>query len=361
LFVEGFFMFGRRERWRCEDDPDIGIDAINRVYRLWQVDERWSVREERAFSWWAGDFRQRVYVDNGRKDHEAHVYKLSAVTEVLKEVDPGAPDTATQIAALNTFSASHALVLDESARRATLTCSVLFHMESADWVVPLFAALAITQLIDAQARAEVYAEMFSAVPNKSHHPLSGVRADHDEILGTIAQVYLPAGQEASRWITSGEFEELLPLLRHGNLFANGDRSGFTAEMAFGKDTALIRATGSELHRQFGTGLRLSLALPVALSEQAAVSLSLQLNAAEASSFTRSLFMGAWSVKEARGGYVPDFVSFIPNALYRPGLLFNLILSLGLKARWARSEIAPYAEDQQLARVLSRRFRVRGEE
>jgi hypothetical protein len=114
-------MFGRRELWRREDDPDVGIEAVNRVFQLWQINDRWSVREERGFTWWAGDFRQRVYVDNGREDHDHRVYKLSAVTDVLSGVDPNDPNTNTQITAFNTLSASHALVLDESTGRVALT------------------------------------------------------------------------------------------------------------------------------------------------------------------------------------------------------------------------------------------------
>jgi hypothetical protein len=46
--------------------PDVGSAAVDQIYRLWQVDDAWSVREHRGFTWWAGDFRQRVFVDAGR-------------------------------------------------------------------------------------------------------------------------------------------------------------------------------------------------------------------------------------------------------------------------------------------------------
>jgi hypothetical protein len=44
-------------------------------------------------------------------------------------------------------------------------------------------------------------------------------------------------------------------------------------------------------------------------------------------------IGSWAAErdpEAR----PYFNCFVPNALYRPGILLNLVLSMGVRARWA---------------------------
>jgi hypothetical protein len=244
---------------------------------------------------------------------------------------------------MNAGSASHALVLEDHTRSVSLFSSVLFHEESAEWLVPHFAALAITQVAFAEHNANFYGHLLRAVPNRSRHPRSGIRLHHDEMLGVVEDIYRPHGEEQSRWIASGEFEELPSQLREaGFFFAVGGKYGLTTQTKFGTKSATIRATGSEPHHQLGNGLRLSLALPVVLAEEAANAVSVELNAGEATDFTRSHLLGAWSVKEVEAGYAPEFVSFVPNVLYRPGLLLNLILSLGLKARWAESEIAPYS-------------------
>src|SRR6516162_8071124 len=134
---------------------DLGAAAVDRIYRLWQVDDAWSVREHRGFSWWAGDFRQRVFVDAGRDDDGIFIYKLSAVTDLLRLVDPQEPALAERLAALNRFSSSYALTLNVAERQVRLCSSVVLHNQNADWIVPHFSALAIIQPIDAQIRARL--------------------------------------------------------------------------------------------------------------------------------------------------------------------------------------------------------------
>ena len=324
---------------------DPGLAAIREICRLWQVDERWSIREQRGFTWWAGDFRQRVSVDQGREDHGAFVYKLSAVTDLLTGIKPSEAGPIAQALLNRLGHRCYSLMIDERSRTASLAASVVFHRETANWVVPHFAALALLQVIQAQNEASTYLSILGGTPTFTGHPDAGVRHKHDEMLQAVNDVYLPAGEEPSRWAGSGEFEEVYHLLRQANCFSQADQNGLTAETAFGTDSALIRATASELHG-LGHGLRLVLALPVALSDEHAAQLAVELNAAEARSFTASHSLGAWTIAEARGGQVLEFVSFVPNVLYQRGLLFNLILSLGLKARWARTEIAPYASDER---------------
>lgn len=337
---------------------DIGIGAINQVHDLWRIDDRWSVRDRRGFTWWAGHHRQHVYVDEGREDYGMVVYRLSAVTELLSGIDPDRPSTRHWIASMNAGSASHALVLEDHTRSVSLFSSVLLHAQSADWLVPHFAALAITQLAFAEHNADLYAQLLGGVPNRSHHPRSGIRRHHDEMLGVVEDIYKPLGLEQSKWIASGEFEELPSELRRaGFFFSAGGRYGLITQTEFGTESATIRATGSEPHHRLGSGLRLSLALPVVLDEQAATALSVELNTAEAEGFTRSHCLGAWTIREEQGGHVPEFVSFVPNAIYQSGLSFNLILSLGLKARWARREIAPYIDEGSEHQTVKRDRRV----
>jgi hypothetical protein len=333
---------------------DVGIEAINKIYKLWQVDEAWSIREPRGFTWWGGNYRQRVSVDAERDDDGIRIYKLSAVTDFLHLVDPHAPALAERLAVLNRFSSSYALRLDMAERRVRLCSSVLLHEQNANWLVPHFAGLAIIQPIDAQIRAHQWAEILGGTPDESSHPASGVRTQSDDMLNIIKAIYRPQGEDPSRWIASNEFEQVTALLRNGDIFAMNGKTGLTAEVSFGDDSALIRASGDQPHPQLGNGVLLLLQLPVTLSETAAAQLAVELNLADAIGDAGHL-LGAWCSAEARGGSVPTFTGFIPNTLYRPGLLFNMILSLGVKARWARKEIAPYMEDDGLERVLRRRY------
>jgi hypothetical protein len=296
-----------------------------------------------------------VFVDAGRDDDGIFIYKLSAVTDLLRLVDPQAPALPERLAALNRFSSSYALTVDVAERRVRLCSSVVLHNQNADWIVRHFSALAIIQPIDAQIRARLWAEMLGGTPSESGHPGSGVRNEHDDMLNIIKDIYRPHGEKPSRWVTSNEFEQVSPLLVKGGSFSTGGRSGLSAEVSFGNDSALITANGDAPHPQLGNGLLLLLHLPLTLSPAIAARLAVELNSADANAAGHLL--GAWCSAEMRGGSIPVFASFIPNSLYRPGLLFNMILSLGVKARWARNEIAPYMEDDDLESVLRRRYGV----
>jgi hypothetical protein len=336
-------------------EPDVGAAAVDQIYKMWQVDDAWAVREQRGFTWWGGNFRQRVYVDAGRDDDGIFIYKLSATTDFLRGIDPRSDGLAERLAAVNRLSSSYALTLDEAERRVRLCSSVLLHAQNASWIVQLFSMLAIIQPIDAQKRASLCADMLGGTPDDSGHPDSGVRNEHDDMLNVIDHLYRPQGQAPSRWVVSDEFEEVSALLNKGCFFSTGDRSGLTAEISFGDDSALITATGEAPHPHLGNGMLLLLKLPLTLSTAVAARLALELNSADYADVKAGNLLGAWCSEELCGGSILVFASFIPNIAYRPGVLFNRILTLGIKARWARNAIAPYMEDDHLGHVLLRRY------
>jgi hypothetical protein len=58
---------------------------------------------------------------------------------------------------------------------------------------------------------------------------------------------------------------------------------------------------------------------------------MRLNWMEVTGATDAHFLGAWCPNRPNG---LAFVSFLPAALYRPGLLDNLVLNAAVRARWA---------------------------
>jgi hypothetical protein len=89
--------------------------------------------------------------------------------------------------------------LTEPMRRVSLQSSVVLHEQNANWIVPYFSSLAIIRPGDAQIKAEALAEMLGGRCDRSGHPLSGVRAVHDDMLNIIQALYRPNGEEPSRW------------------------------------------------------------------------------------------------------------------------------------------------------------------
>ena len=270
---------------------------------------------------------------------------FSAETDLLSGVDSRAPVIAERLALSNRFASAYAVVLDGLMGRVSLRSSVVLHDQNAKWIAPYFSRLAIIQPVDAQTRAEAFVEMLGGRCDRSGHPLSGVRAIHDDMLNVIQALYRPRGEEPSRWLGSGEFEQFLTITHQYGLFSTGGAQGLAAELAWGKDTALITAAADERHPQLGHGLLLLLKLPVTLSKPAADHLAVELNSAEANTFAGSHLLGGWCSQALSGDkQLPVFASFVPNGAYWPGLVPTLVMSLAQKARWARSQIAPYAAD-----------------
>jgi hypothetical protein len=178
-----------------------------------------------------------------------------------------------------------------------LCSSVALHEQNAEWIVHYFSALAMIQPIDAQSRAEVCAEMLGGTPDTSCHPSSGVRVAHDDMLNLIDAVYRPQGREPSRWVTSGEFEQIPSMLMKYGFFSTGGKDGLSAELSFGNETALITADVGQPHPQLGNGVLLLLKLPVTLSAPMAACVATELNATDANNFAGSHLMGAWCSTE----------------------------------------------------------------
>ena len=44
---------------------DLGQEVIDFMFEQLQIDEKWSIREERGFKWWAGPLAQSVTVEEG--------------------------------------------------------------------------------------------------------------------------------------------------------------------------------------------------------------------------------------------------------------------------------------------------------
>jgi hypothetical protein len=331
---------------------DVGTAAVDQIYKLWRVDEAWSLRDSRSFTWWGGDFRQRVQVDSGQEENGLLVYQLSAETDFICRVDSRAPDIAERLGLFNRFASSYAIVLDPPTGRVGLRSSVVLHEQNAKWIVPYFSTLAIIQPVDAQIKAAAFVEMLGGRIDSSSHPLSGVRAVHDDMLNIIQAVYRPKGAEPSRWLGAAEFEQFLSMTHQYGLFSTGDATGLSAELSFGDDTALITANADQRHPQLGHGLLLLLKLPVTFWKPGADHLAVELNTAEANTFAGSHLLGGWCSQEISGDrQLPVFAGFVPNAAYRPGLVPTLVMSLAQKARWARSQIAPYAADTGLPFLL----------
>lgn len=200
------------------------------------------------------------------------------------------------IAALNMGAAMNALVLDREARRTFLSCHMVVHREILGWAVPLFMGAAAMQAAEAHAKAGPLSSLLGCEPDESAHPVSGPREEPDEMLSVMETLFAPAGQGPSRF-----------------------------------PSALFTASPEEAYPRYGIGCLMLLRLPLSSLDGPAVN---DLNRAEAEG-APSYGFGAWCVQDG----TPVYALFLPNALYRPGLMKAMTMGAFGRCMWARDFLA----------------------
>ena len=85
-------------------------------------------------------------------------------------------------------------------------------------------------------------------------------------------------------------------------------------------------------------------------DERAASRWLSFNELEEARFAPTHLLGSWCPHE----HGPTFVSFLPNALYRPGALTNLVMSVCMRARWVTWEVFQFDFDGGFAEAVARK-------
>jgi hypothetical protein len=131
------------------------------------------------------------------------------------------------------------------------------------------------------------------------------------------------------------------MLTERGIFSMGDEQGLTAEFPYGPNggpaamggtSNMLRVSTDETHPRLGSGVLLRLHLREQPVDADAPLHPFALNGLEAEGESDAHLPGSWC-NNPEGG-APVFVSFFPNVLADPNALLNLIMSMGMRARWA---------------------------
>lgn len=275
-----------------------------------RVDEEWSYLLPTGFSWWADEYCQTVeMVDQETGPNGETGYLLCVRTDLLSDVDLS-DETLKEFNALPMRCASTSgPVYDVEARRIDLWSIVRVTDDNADWMRYLLAAAAVSQLAEARMLAPLLATATGAKPAISEHPESGLRAVPDEI-AYAAAVFVRTGDQPCAW-------------------SPAELDGIETAFPFGDETSEFRVIGDQPHPIYGNGLLLVQSFPVQrATETEGIRLALSLNAADLTREPAGYGLGSYS-------YADDavhFSTFVPNALYQPGLLPNLCASAAARAQ-----------------------------
>ena len=93
----------------------------------------------------------------------------------------------------------------------------------------------------------------------------------------------------------------------------------------------------EPHPSLGFGLLMRLNLREHPSLDRKPLGAVHLNQLELADGCPSHFLGSWCTNPSGGP--PVFVSFLPSVLSAPNLLLNLVMSMGLRSRWASEKFS----------------------
>lgn len=357
--------------------------ALEEILSVWQVDAKYlRDRGSKGFDWLPGSHLVRVRAvpfdlkdpsylmlqGMGGAEPRENGVRLSVTTRLLADF-PVKSSRAVELLNVLTpiLSSTYSLVYSppafiEAANGAAaphdleLFSSAYIDPNLAGWMPNFFAQLAIMQPIDAELRGCRLPEMLGGGQPAFE---DGHKCEElDDILEVADQIFVPAGARQSRWNGSDEFAAFAQNFgRWEGCFANAQPTGLTAEVPFGNDIALIQCWTDQAHPQLGNGLLITLHLPCNAVDQADGGVA-TLNFFEARGWTEVPNLGCWHSRDTGSarGKLPAHLTFIPNALYRPDLIQNLVLWEMGRARWVRQTFFPELRDRLMSEIYDERMR-----
>lgn len=310
------------------EDRDIGLQALEKVYQLMFVDDEWSRRADRRFTWWSGPTCQTISASAPMPSRGLVVSRLAAVTRLVSGVR--LDDRTFDV--LNTFNKSgrslSALVYDRVDTVSLLTTAIV-HEQVFEYLSKLFALVAAAQVAVADTMGAELAGLLRGERITSAHPISGPRSVSDDLVHLYEGAILPAGLEPSR-CGENEIAEADALLQLKGLPTLRKGRFLSVFCPYQGSASLLEVDGSASNEYLGSGLRITLKLPDRPEEASALAAANALNLAELLPTCVESLIGAWHVGE---GPTITFGGFYPNTMLGPGVALNGVLSMASRAGW----------------------------
>lgn len=308
---------------------DAGLELVEHLFRDMKIDEEWTVRRPREFTWWAGELAQHVWADPPIMELDVELCRVHVQTEVL--ADFPATDEAMLALAISTgWSTMSGPLLGEGGVRSA--ASVYVHAQTLRMWKYILPIAALIQVTSAHIDAVSLAMLTDSRPALSAHPTNGEREVHDDMLNVIQDVYLPFGQQPSRY-TGQCLLDAAAASRGWGLFSNADRMGLTSEVPLSEGTALLQMLPGQPNPRLGNGMLAITSMPHSFAEKEVPALALQMNLRESGTLTRSPFLGSWCPHPTIRGTL-SYVSFYPNVLAPdPAIVTPLLQYMAGRAKW----------------------------
>lgn len=296
-----------------------------------KIDEKWALRTSNGFRWWADKNVQTVEVIRQMEGPDGEIgYLISVRTELLNSLELSDSALIKLNSFLMPFASMTGPVYDEQNKILSLCSLVRVYDAISQWMNPLISMAAVLQIGEARIVSIELAKMLNAKEALSGHPQHGMRPEPDEVAEFIETLIAPMGQQPSQW-TPEEFQEVVDMYmsQPPALLGSAGGPGFTVEFPYGDQSSLCRARADEPHPRYGNGLLLYQSFPVmGKSDTDGAMLALSMNKIE---LTEEPFGYGFGSYTYRDGMI-HFTSFLPNVLYRHGLLPNIFFTCANRAR-----------------------------
>lgn len=376
------------------DSTAIAVDAIRAIYDLWRVDEdrvQWEgdpspdglLRQGYGFDWWPGRFKIEVRASGPHPEIDYPIYRISVRTDLLCDVDVTTPRFKQSLCGFNHGASTFALCafpttlpkalekygpladfgVDLKSSIVWLSSTAYVHEGSKDWLPPVFAMFATLQFAHAQFLVDVLAKSLGGRADHTAPPGRTLPTSVAGILQILKSDILPAARRPSRWIGTGELEEIVVRWHNTDFERSLAFEGAVAvETSFGQEAAIIMVRTDSQNAVLGNGLDVYLKLPHLDTREAIHALSIEMNFLEDRAWSKPgmPFIGGWSAEEWGGpggpGFGPMFSWFIPNAFYQHGLAEILVTDAIARAAMFRKMLLPGAVDAPMEEIQRRLHR-----
>jgi hypothetical protein len=357
--------------------PDLGLEAVRRIAKLWLVESdrvRWV---EDGFDWWPGRFRVSVRSFKRPDETDGPVWRLTVRTAFLKDVAWHPENTWRAFFLMANLSPTYAWVympvelaklgdkrgiIEEwqdafADRLVWFQSTVYLRQENAEWLPEFFGQITILQPIEAEWLADTAAQRLGGRPDVTRISETAPR-QLDGILDVARTIYAPAGERVSRWEGSEEFAEVAE--QFGTFeycFGVAHSKGVELETPIGSATARIQLHADMPHLHLGTGLVAALLLPLRRDGTTTAHECMWLNFLESIPWWDFCFpqLGTWSPQEGDDGlFECRNMFFVPNALYRPGIASNAAVWQLWHAFWVKRTLWPNLHDFSMTEIARRR-------
>ena len=295
-----------------------------------RVDAEWSVKTPHGFRWWADKNAQTIEIVGQETGPNGETgYLLSVRTEVLRNLHLSDAVATDLNASAMPFASMGGLVYEDSTETLHLCSLVRVYDAISSWMNPLISMAAVLQISRARILTPIMAEKFNAEQALSGPPGRGLRPEPDELVDIVDELVRPLGDQPSRWAME-EFQETVDLCMQEPPALDSDTfdCGFAVAFPYSDQQSDCNVTTYSSHL-YGNGIEVIQAFPFSCNSEAeGARLAFSMNKKELTEKPLGYGFGSYF-------YLEDellFRSFLPNAVYRPGLLPNIYFSCAQRAR-----------------------------